>query len=75
MGKIHAVGAEDTLMPESFQPNQELTAKLEVQEWNQVFAALQEMPFRVSAPIITKLRAQLVASETKPADLNPNGDT
>jgi len=62
-------------MAESFQPSQELTAKLEVQEWNQVFAALQEMPFRVSAPIITKLRSQLVASEAKPQEVNPNGDS
>ena len=63
-------------MPESFQPTRELSATLEAQEWNCIFAALQEVAFRISAPIITKLRAQLMPSEpTKPAELNPNGDS
>lgn len=50
-------------MAESYSPNQALSATLEAQEWNVVFAALQEMPFRASAPIIQKLRQQLMPEQ------------
>ena len=51
-------------MAESFQSNQVLTATLEVQEWNIVLAGLQELAFRISAPVIQKLRQQLMPEET-----------
>lgn len=41
------------------QPNQELTAVLEAQEWNVVLSALSELPMRVSRPVFDRLLAQL----------------
>jgi len=40
-------------------PDQEVACSLTAAEWNVVLAALQELPFRVSAPLISKLRQQI----------------
>jgi hypothetical protein len=41
------------------QADAKLTVTLEAQEWNVVFAALNEMPMRVSRPVYDKLISQL----------------
>jgi len=45
----------------AFAPEQEITATLQAQEWNLVYAGLQELPYRVSNLIINKLRQQMIA--------------
>ena len=45
--------------PPVLQPNEKLTATLEAQEWNVVFAALNEMPRRISDPVFVKLMGQV----------------
>jgi hypothetical protein len=45
--------------PVPFQANTQLSVTLEAQEWNVVFAALNELPMRVSRPVFDKMMAQL----------------
>ena len=56
---------------ETFQPDQKLSATLEAQEWNVVFAGLGELPSKVSMKVINKLTQQLVTVPPTPA---PNGN-
>jgi hypothetical protein len=41
------------------QPNARLSVTLEAQEWNVVFAALNELPMRIARPVHDKMMAQL----------------
>ena len=72
LGWRHNPSTEGALMPESFQPTQSISATLEAQEWNVVLAALQELPFRVSAPVIQKLRQQLMPEQIQEAQQADN---
>lgn len=49
--------------------NQELTLKLTAQECNVLFGALGELPYRVSQPLIDKLRQQI--REVDPTAFDP----
>jgi hypothetical protein len=40
-------------------PDQQLTATLQAQEWNIVFAGLYELPAKASVPVIGRLQQQL----------------
>jgi hypothetical protein len=55
------------------EPDAELSATLKAREWNVVFAALQEMPFRVAAPILGTLGQQLNAAGKVKTEMRPNG--
>jgi hypothetical protein len=41
------------------EPDAMLTVTLQAQEWNVVFAALQELPMRVARPVFDRMMAQL----------------
>jgi hypothetical protein len=45
--------------PFQFPHDQRLDMTLEAQEWNIVFAALNELPMRVARPVFDKLMAQV----------------
>lgn len=47
------------MSPPTHKPDDLLTATLEAQEWNVVFAALNEMPRRISDPVFVKLMGQV----------------
>jgi hypothetical protein len=49
--------------PMQFQPNERLEISLEAQQWNVVLAALYEIPYRHSAPIIDVIRLQSMSRE------------
>jgi hypothetical protein len=42
-------------------PNEPMTLMLKVDEINVVLAGLQELPFKVAAPVIERLRQQILA--------------
>jgi hypothetical protein len=44
----------------TFRPEEPVVATLTASEWNLVFNALSELPYRVSSATIEKLRAQIV---------------
>lgn len=47
-------------------PTDTLSVTLEAQQWNQVLALVAEGPYRVSAPIIQAMHAQLLPEQEKP---------
>jgi hypothetical protein len=49
------------------EPNQTLSITLTAQDWNTVLAALNEMPHRIAAPLISSIMQQAQAGlEPKP---------
>jgi hypothetical protein len=57
----------DMAPPPPLPPNEKLTATLEAQEWNVVFAALNEMPRRISDPVFVKLMGQVARGSNRAA--------
>jgi len=49
-------------------PTDPLSVTLEAQQWNQVLAMLLDGPYRISAPIIQAIHAQLMPETQKKAD-------
>jgi hypothetical protein len=56
-------------MSETFQPNEPLSATLEAQEWNVVFAGLGELAMKYSGPVANKIRMQLSQAQTVPSPI------
>jgi hypothetical protein len=50
-----------------FNPNDELTMRFTVNEWNQVIAQLQEGPYKITAPLINKINLQAAQHERQAA--------
>lgn len=53
--------------PTTHKPDELLSATLEAQEWNVVFAALNEMPRRISDPVFVKLMGQVARGSNRAA--------
>jgi hypothetical protein len=56
-----------------FSPNDELTMRFTVSEWNQVLAQLQEGPWKIVAPLINKINVQAAQHEKQSAGGYTNG--
>lgn len=54
-----------------FNPNDELTMRFTVVEWNQVIAQLQEGPYKITAPLINKINLQAAKHEQDAAKAQP----
>lgn len=50
-----------------FNPNDELDMRFTVTEWNQIVAQLQEGPYKITAPLITKINLQAAKHEQEAA--------
>lgn len=61
--------SQTTMQLPQFEPTQTITVVLQAQEWNLVFAGLGELPYRISQPVIDRLRTQFMA----PAPAKTNG--
>jgi len=59
--------------PIAIAADRELSATLQAQEWQLVLTGLRELPYRISAPLITKLEAALNAAAEIPVGVRPNG--
>jgi hypothetical protein len=48
--------------PLSFQPNEQLTVRLEAQQWDQILVLLSEVqaPLRITGPLVDSIRHQLM---------------
>jgi hypothetical protein len=55
------------------QPDQKFTVTMDVQEWNNVLAALNEAPHRVAAPLIRKIVGAIEAHQATVLNPDPNG--
>lgn len=54
-----------------FNPNDELTMRLTVNEWNQVIAVLNDGQYKIVAPLINKINVQAAQQERQAATLPP----
>jgi hypothetical protein len=52
-------------------PTDRLTVELEAQQWNQVLGLIAEGPYRVSAPLMQALQAQLQNPPAPPRNVFP----
>jgi hypothetical protein len=57
----------DMTPPTPHQPTDKLTATLEAQEWNVIFAGLNELPRRISDPVFVKLMGQVARGSNRAA--------
>ena len=48
-----------------FKPTDELTMRFTASEWNDVIAQLQEGPYKIVAPLITKINLQAAQHEQR----------
>lgn len=54
-----------------FKPTDELTMRFTASEWNQIIGQLQEGPYKIVAPLISKMNVQAVQQE-KQQETAPN---
>ena len=54
-----------------FSPNDELVMRFTASEWNQVINQLQEGPYRIVAPLISKINIQAAQQEKQRAEVEP----
>ena len=61
---------------EPLQADQPIAITLEAQQWNAVLAALNEAPYRIAAPLISRIVEQVQRQQGPPAPAiaaKPNG--
>lgn len=60
------------MQPPMVTAERELTATLQAQEWQIIFTALRELPYRMSAALIAKLESEINTAASAAPRL-PNG--